>query len=78
MEKNVPKFDEGFTKTYEVDSNKEYILEVDVEYPKDLHNLHSDLSFLSKRMKTENCYNLVCNIYKKENYVVHVRALKEH
>ena len=29
-------------------------------------------------MKTENCYNLVCNIYKKENYVVHVRALKEH
>ena len=49
MEKNVPKFDEGFTKTYEVDSNKEYILEVDVEYPKDLHNLHSDLSFLSKR-----------------------------
>ena len=78
MEKNVPKFDEGFTKTYEVDINKEYILEVDVEYPKDLHNLHSDLSFLSKRMKTENCYNLVCNIYKKENYVVHVRALKEH
>ena len=78
MEKNVPKFDEGFTKTYEVDSNKEYILEVDVEYPKDLHNLHSDLSFLSKRTKTENCYNLVCNIYKKENYVVHVRALKEH
>ena len=78
MEKNVPKFDEGFTKTYEVDSNKEYILEVDVEYPKDLHNLHSDLSFVSKRMKTENCYNLVCNIYKKENYVVHVSALKEH
>ena len=78
MEKNVPKFDEGFTKTYEVDSNKEYILEVDVEYPKDLHNLHSDLSFLSKRMETENCYKLVCNIYNKENYVVYVRGLKEH
>ena len=78
MEKNVPKFDEDFTKTYEVDSNKEYILEVDVEYPKDLHNLHSDLSFLSKRMETENCYKLVCNIYNKENYVVYVRGLKEH
>ena len=62
MEKNVPKFDEGFTENYEVDSNKGYILEVDVEYPKDLHNLHSDLSFLLKRMKTENCYELVCNI----------------
>ena len=78
MEKNVPKFDEGFTKNFEVDSNKGYILEVDVEYPKDLHNLHSDLSFLLKRMKTENCYELVCNIYNQENYVVHVRALKEH
>ena len=78
MEKNVPKFDEGFTKNYEVDSNKGYIFEVDVEHPKDLHNLHSDLSFLSKRMKTENFYKLVCNIYNLENYVVHVRALKEH
>ena len=28
-------------------SNKGYILEVDVEYPKDLRNLHSNLTFLS-------------------------------
>ena len=27
---------------YEKDSNKGLILEVDLEYPKDLHNLHND------------------------------------
>ena len=51
MEKNVSKFDEDFLKNYDEDSNKGYILEVDVEYPKDLHDLHSDLPFLSERMK---------------------------
>ena len=50
-EKKVSKFDEGFMKNYDEDSNKGYILEVDVEYPKDLHNLHSNLPFLSERTK---------------------------
>ena len=53
-EKNVSKFDEEFTKNYDEDNKKGYILEVDVEYPKDLHNLHSDLSdlsLLSERIK---------------------------
>ena len=51
--KNIPKFDEKFIKNYDEDNNKEYILEVDVEYPKDLYNFYSDLPFLSKRMKIE-------------------------
>ena len=45
--KNVSKFDEEFIKNYDEDSNKGYSFEVDVEYPKYLHNLHSDLPFLS-------------------------------
>ena len=45
--KNVPKFYEEFIKNYHEDSNKGNMFEVDVEYPKDLHNLHSDLLFLS-------------------------------
>ena len=65
--KNVSKFDEDFIKNYDEDSNKGYILEVDVEYPKDLHNLHSDLPFLSRRMKIEKCNKLVCSFYDKKN-----------
>ena len=60
---NVSKFNEEFIKNYDEDSSKAYILEVDIEYPKDLHNLHSDLPFLSERMKIKKCNNFVCNLY---------------
>ena len=63
MEKNVSKFDKESIKNDGEVSNKGYILEVDVEYPKDLHNLHSDLPFLSERMEIEKCNTLVCNLY---------------
>ena len=42
-----------------------------------MFNLHKDLPFLPERKKIEKCNKLVCNIHDKENYVVHVRALKE-
>ena len=44
---------------------------------KDLFNLHNDLPFLPERKKTEKCNKLVCSIHNKENYGVHVRALKQ-
>ena len=46
-------------KNYDVDRDKGYILEVDVEYPKKFFNLHSDLPFLAKRTKIEKCNKLV-------------------
>ena len=58
-------------------SDKGYILEVDIEYPKNLHDLHNDLPFLPERMKIKKCNKLVCNLYDKNNYVVHIRALKK-
>ena len=44
--KTVSKFDEGFIKNYGEDSNKGYIIDVDIEYPKNVLNLHRDLPFL--------------------------------
>ena len=66
-----------FIKDFDEDSDKGYILEVDVEYPKNLHDLHSDLPFLSERMKIDKCNKLVWNLYDKKNYVVHIRSLKQ-
>ena len=66
MEKNISKSDERFIKNYDEDSNKVYILEVDVEYSKDLHNLHSDLPFLSERIKIKTSNKLVCDLYDKK------------
>ena len=73
--KKFYKFNEDFIKNYDEDSNKGYILEVDVEYPKDLHNLHSDLPILSERMRTKKSNRIVCNLYDKKEYFVHIRAL---
>ena len=63
LEKNVSKLNEDFIKKYDKDSNKGYILTVDVHYPKNLHDLHSDLPFLPERMKV-NAANLyeICMI----------------
>ena len=51
--------------------------EVDVKYPKRLHELHRDLPFLSERMEVNKCEKLVCNLFNKKKYVVHINALKQ-
>ena len=48
-----------------------------VEYLKHLFNLHKDLPFLAERKKSEKCKKLVCSIHDKQNYVVHIRPLKQ-
>ena len=69
--------DEEFIKNYNENSYKGYILEVDVKYPKKLHDLHSDLPFLPKKMKIDECKKLVCNLHNKKKYVVHIKSLKQ-
>ena len=59
---DLPKIDEYFIKNYNKDSDKGYILEVDVEYPKNLYDLHSDLPFLPERIKIDKCNKLVSNL----------------
>ena len=49
--KNTSKFNEKFIKNYKKDSDIEDILEVGVEYPKSLYNLHNNLPFLPIKMK---------------------------
>ena len=71
------KISEEFIKNYNEIDKKGYIFEVDVKYPKKLHELHSDLSFLPKRMEIKKCKKLVCNLYNKKKYVVHINSLKQ-
>ena len=39
--------------------------------------MHSDLPFLPERMKINKCSKLVCNLYDNNNYVLHIRSLKQ-
>ena len=57
--KKMLKSYEEFIKNYDEDSDKGYTFEVNVEYTKNLHDLHIDLPFLPKRMKISKCSKLV-------------------
>ena len=74
---DISRINEEFIKNYNENSYKGYILEVDVKYPKKLHDLQSDLPFLPKRMKIDKCKKLVCNLHNKKKYVVHIKSLKQ-
>ena len=67
--KKKSKFSEDFIKHYDKDSNTGYILEVDIDYPKELFNIYKDLPFLSERN--------ICSIEDKKKYVIHITALKQ-
>ena len=75
--KYILKFNEEFIKFFDEDGNKGYILEVDVEYPNDWDDLDNDLPFLPEIMTINKCYKLVCNLYDKQDYVVHIRPLTQ-
>ena len=74
---DTSRINEEFIKNYNENSKKGYILEVDVKYLKKLHDSHSDLPFLPRRMKIDKCKNLVCNLHNKKKYEVHIKSLKQ-
>ena len=68
---NLNKISELATRT-----DKGYLLEVDVSYPKELHNKHNDLPFMCERMKINGVEKLVPNLRDKKNYVIHIQAFE--
>ena len=67
--KNKSKFTQNFIQYYNDDSNKGYVSEIDVSYPKRLQKSDSDLSFTPERMKIDKCQKLVCNVCNKKDYM---------
>ena len=70
-------FTEDFIKIYDEEGDVGYLLAVDIEYPKTLGKLHSDLPFLPDRMKVNKVKKLVCNVTDKENYSIHIVTFKQ-
>ena len=74
---DIERIDEEFIKEYNEISDKGYVIEADVDCPQELHDLHSDMSFLPERMVINKTKKLVCNLHNKKNYVVHINMLKQ-
>ena len=75
--KNLSQFNESFIRNYDENSDIGYFLEVDIDYPEKLFNLHKDLPFLPERKKVNKVEKLICSIEDKEKYVIHIRVLKQ-
>ena len=53
------------------------ILEVDLEYPKKLHNLHNDYPLCPERVECGNVEKLIPNLRDKKKYVIHYKNLMQ-
>ena len=71
------KFYEEFIKNCDENGNIGYFLEADIEYPKELFNLHKYLPFLPESKKVNQVEKLICSIEDKKKYVIHIRSLKQ-
>ena len=63
-------------KEFENWRNMPCILEVDLEYPKELHDLHNDYPLAPERLKIGNVEKLIPNLWDKKKYIVHHKNLK--
>ena len=51
---DISGIDENFVKSYNKNSGKGYILKVDVEYPREIQDLHRDFPFLPEKIVVNN------------------------
>ena len=74
---DIYEFNEDFIRSYNAESDEGCFLEVDVQHPENLRNLHNDLPFSPGKMKIEKTEGLEDNLHDKTEYVIHIRNLKE-
>ena len=76
---DISKFTSKHIMNISDNSEKGYVLEVDLEYPEGLHLLHNEFPFCPQNFKPPNSKNekLIPNLYNKKNYVTHYMLLKQ-
>ena len=69
-------FTEDYIKNYNGNIDTGYLLVIDVTYPKDLYEKHKCLPFLPEKIKIDKSTKLSCNFKDKNDYPIHICALK--
>ena len=75
--KDTSQFNGDFMKSYNGEGAEGYFLEVEVQHLERLHEVHNYLPFLTERIKIEKVEKLVANFHDKNEYVIHIRDLKQ-
>ena len=80
MSKPLPTHGFKWMKTSELETWELHscILEVDLEYPKELHDLHNDYPLAPEQIKVNKVEKLIPNLWNKKKYVIHYENLKQY
>ena len=80
MSKHLPTHGFKWMKVNELKTWEKHpcILEVDLEYLKSLHDLHSDYPLAPERIEVNKVDKLIPNLWNKKKYVVHYENLKQY
>ena len=79
MSKPLPTHDFKWMKVSELETweNHPCILEVDLEYPISLHDLHSDYPLAPELIEVNKINKLIPNLRDKKKYIIHYENLKQ-
>ena len=69
---DTSQLNEDFIKNCNEESDEGYFLEVNVQYPEKLHELHNDLPFLSDGKKIGKVEKIFAKLHDKTEYVIHI------
>ena len=69
-------FDEKIIETYQDSDEIGYMLEVDLDYPIELHNSHNDYPLAAEHLTINKIKKLCPNLYHKKNYILNINNLK--
>jgi hypothetical protein len=69
-------FNEDIIKTYTNEDAVGYVLEVDLEYPDKLHDLHNDYPLAPEHLVINKHKKLTPNLNDKSNYILHIDNLQ--
>ena len=75
--KVTSQFNEDFIKIYIEERNKEYFLEVAVQFLEKLHELQNEFPFLPERIKIKKVDKFVANLHDKTEYAMHMMDSKQ-
>ena len=73
---NTETWIENLIEPYTTESDIGYILEVDLEYPESLHDLHNDYPLAPEHLQIGKVKKLFSNLMNKQKYIVHIDNLK--
>ena len=74
---NMNLYTEETIEIYNENSKYGALLDIDIDYAKELHELHLDVPFLAERKVINSTSNLITSFENRNKYAVHIFALKQ-